>query len=142
MEDEKKEIDKALERHLPEIQETIRKDQKRMRREDEEFLREQKKRAGDSRPVQRPWFEKLKDRKRREARAAKRREGWDKKERAGWGTWEAKETDGWSTRANYKPGAGESSKGKPVPTEEEWKSWGGKANADADWWNGHYDDEF
>jgi hypothetical protein len=39
MEEEKGALDRVMERHLPEIWETIRGDQRRMRREDEEYLK-------------------------------------------------------------------------------------------------------
>jgi hypothetical protein len=59
----------------------------------------------------------------------------------GWGSWNQTETDRWSVKANYEPGAREGSSRKMETMEEEWKQWWGKANTDAEWWNGHYDEE-
>jgi hypothetical protein len=141
MEEEKKGLDRMLERNLPEIRDTIRGDQRRMRREDEDFLNRRRDERGDYGPIQRPWRESKKEKKKREERMAGKKRRWGAERGTGWGSWDTTGADGWSTKANYEPTRGEGSSKTAEPTEEEWKEWGGKANADADWWNGHYDDE-
>jgi hypothetical protein len=141
MEEEKEALDRMMERHMPEIHETIKGDQWRMRKEDKEYLRRQREERGDYGEIQRLWRELKKERKRRLDQASKKTDRWGSMRGTGWGSWENKEMDGWSHEANYKLGNGEGSSKKPEPTEEKWKQWGGKANADAEWWNGHYDEE-
>jgi hypothetical protein len=76
MEEEKVALDRMMERHMPEIQETIKSNQQRMRREDEEYLRRRRKERGDYREIQRPWKESKKERKRRLERASKKVTHW------------------------------------------------------------------
>jgi hypothetical protein len=141
LEKEKEGLDKMMERHMPEIRETIRGDQRKMRREDEAYLRRRKEERGDYGGIQKPWRESNKEKKRRLERASRNSDRWGSVRGTGWGSWkneEKEENDGWSQDANWN---GEGNDEKAEPTEEEWKQWGGKSNADAEWWNGHYDEE-
>jgi hypothetical protein len=138
MEEEKEALDKMMERHMPEIRETIRGDQRKMRREDEAYLRRRREERGDYRGIQKPWRESNKEKKKRLERASKNTDRWGSVRGTRWGSWEKEEKDGWSQEANWN---GESNSKGPEPTEEEWKQWGGKTNTDVEWWNGHYDEE-
>jgi hypothetical protein len=109
-----------------------------MRREDEAYLRRRREERGDYGGIQKPWRESNKEKKKRLERASKNTDRWGSVRGTGWGSWEKEEKDGWSQEANWN---GESnSKGLEL-TEEEWKQWGGKTNTDAEWWNGHYNEE-